>query len=182
MPEPAGRGRAGLLAFRYRNYQLFWIGQLATNIGTWVQMVATGWLVLQLTNSPASLGINATIQAVPTIAFAFLGGVIGDRADRLRLMVVGQAVRTIPDIVLAVLVATGHVRVEYVYLYSFVAAVMGGLTTPGRQAFVLFSAIALNSTVWQGAAIVGPSFAGVALAVWGLPACFYINALSDVVN
>ena len=184
------RAGGGLEPFRYRNYRLFWMGQVATNTGTWTQMVATGWLVLQVTNSPASLGINAALQGIPTIGFAFLGGVVGDRVDRFRLMVGGQVVQLGPDIALAIMVGSGHVKVEYVFAYSFLSAVVNGLVAPGRQAFVpklvpasaLLPALALNSTVWQGAAVVGPSFAGVVLAAWGIAACFYVNVASDLIN
>jgi MFS family permease len=191
MAESArGRSRPGLVAFRHRNFRLYWAGQLASNIGTWMQMVATGWLVLQLTNSPVALGLNSAFQAIPMIFFTFFGGVIGDRTDRFKLLVLNQAVRIVPDVILAYLVASGKCTVAHVYIYSLFTAVVNGLTTPGRQAFVprlvpqaaLLSAIALSSTVWQGAAVVGPSLAGIILAAWGLPMCFWINAGSDFLN
>ncbi|MBV8085822.1 MAG: MFS transporter [Chloroflexi bacterium] len=184
------KGKPGLVAFRYANFRWYWIGQLATNIGTWMQMVATGWLVLQLTNSPVALGLNSAFQAVPMIFFTFFGGVIGDRVDRFKLLFLNQAVRIVPDVVLAYLVASGKCTVADVYIYSLFSAVVNGLTTPGRQALVprlvpqtaMLSAIALSSTVWQGAAVVGPSLAGITLAAWGLPMCFWINAGSDFIN
>ncbi|HEU0167700.1 MAG TPA: MFS transporter [Chloroflexota bacterium] len=184
------KDKPGLVAFRYSNFRWYWIGQLSTNIGTWMQMVATGWLVLQLTNSPVALGLNSAFQAVPMIFFTFFGGVIGDRVDRFKLLVLNQAVRIVPDVLLAYLVASGKCTVADVYIYSLFSAVVNGLTTPGRQAMVprlvpataMLSAIALSSTVWQGAAVVGPSLAGIILAAWGLPMCFWINAGSDFFN
>lgn len=178
------------LAFHYVRYDLFWIGQVGTNAGSWMQILATNWLVLKLTNSPAALGFNAALSAIPILFLSLVGGVVADRFDRYWLMLHGQLVQLVPDVGLAVLVATGHVRVEYLYGYSFISAMINGLTNPARQAYVpslvpekaLLSALALNSVVWQGAAVFGPSLAGVVLAVWGLSGNFYINAASDVVN
>ena len=190
--QPA-RGDASaqrLAAFAYPRYDLFFIGQAATNAGSWMQILATNWLVLQLTNSPAALGLNSALSAIPILFLSLVGGVIADRLDRYWLMLNGQVVQLVPDMALAVMVATGHVRVEYIFVYSFVSAMISGLTQPARQAYVpslvppkaLLSAIALNSILWQGAAVAGPSMAGLVLAKWGLAANFYFNAASDVVN
>jgi MFS family permease len=181
---------SGLSAFRYRNYTLYWVSQVTTNVGTWMQQVATGWLVLQLTDSPAYLGYNAAFQAFPILFFALVGGVVADRFDRYRLMVAAYIVQIVPDAILAWLVLTGNIRVEHVFAYSVLTATINGLTTPARQAFVpalvpreaLLSAMALNSIVWQGAAVVGPAVAGVILAFWGLPGSFNINVASDLVS
>src|SRR5690348_11457670 len=181
---------SGLAAFRYPNYTWYWLSQVTTNIGTWMQQVATGWLVLQITDSPAYLGFNAAFQAVPILVFALVGGVVADRLNRYRLVVWAYFVQIIPDAALAWLVMSGQVRVEHVFAYSLVTATINGLSTPARQAFVpslvpkeaLLSAMALNSIVWQGAAVVGPAVAGVILAVWGLPGSFNINVGSDVVS
>ena len=155
-----------------------------------MQLVATGWLVLGLTDSPASLGLNAAFQAVPILVFSLVGGVVADRLDRYRLMIGAQVAQLVPDLALAALVATGTVEVWHVYVYSLVGATIRGLSTPARQAFVpslvprsaLLSAIALNSILWQGAAVLGPSVAGLILATWGTPGNFYLNAGSDLVN
>jgi MFS family permease len=193
-PRAAGQARAGttdrLGAFRWRAFRLYWLGQLTANAGAWLQIVASGWLVLELTNSPAALGLNAAFQAVPILALSLVGGVIADRIDRYRLMVWAQVVQIVPDVVLAVLVGTGQARVEYVFAYSLITATINGLATPGRQALVprlvpgeaLVSAIALNSILWQGAAVVGPAVAGLVLAAWGIAGNFYLNAASDVVS
>lgn len=181
---------SGLAAFHYRNYTLFWISQATTNIGTWMQQVATGWLVLQITNSPAYLGYNAAFQAAPIIILGLIGGFIADKFDRYRLTLAAYIVQIIPDAALAWLVMSGNVRVEHVFAYSVVTACINGLSTPARQAFVpslvpreaLLSAMALNSVVWQGAAVVGPAVAGMILAVWGLPGSFNLNVASDFVS
>lgn len=184
-----GRGLQ-VAAFQYPNYRLFWVGQLVTNVGSWMQIVATGWLVVQLTNSPASLGFNAAFQALPIIVFSLIGGVIADRVDRYRLMVVTGIIQTVPDVVLAVLVATGTVQVWHIFVYSLIWGCLKGLNFPARQAFVpglvpkeaIQSAVALNSILWQGAAVVGPLLAGIALSYWGTPSNYYLNVASDVIS
>jgi MFS family permease len=179
-----------LAAFHHRNFTLYWLSQVATNVGSWMQQVATGWLVLDLTDSPAALGFNALLQGLPLIVFGLVGGVIADRFDRYRLQVVTGLAQLIPDVALAVLVMSGGIRPEHVYVYSLLSACLSGLGNPARQSFVpslvprsaLLSALALSSMTWQGSAIIGPSLAGVALAFWGLPANFNINVLSDLVS
>jgi MFS family permease len=179
-----------LTAFRYPNYVLFWIGQLTTNVGSWMQMVATGWLVVELTNSPATLGVNAAFQALTIVVFSMLGGVIADRVDRYRLMVATGIAQIVPDAILTVLVATGTVQVWHVLVYSLVWGSLKGLNFPARQAFVpglvpadtIQSAVALNSILWQGAAVVGPLLAGLALSYWGTASNYYINVGSDLVS
>ena len=177
-------------AFAYRNYRLYWFGQLLGNVGSWMQMVATGWLVLRLTDSPASLGLTGALNALPLITLSLIGGVVADRVNRYRMVVGAQVAQLVPDTALAVLVSTGHVQVGHVYVYTLVGAIIRGLSTPARQAFTpslvpraaLLSAIALNSVLWQGAAVVGPAVAGLVLAGWGEPGNFYLNVVSDVLN
>lgn len=155
-----------------------------------MQIVATGWLVLQLTNSPAALGIVAGLQAVPILIFSLVGGLIADRVDRYRLQLWAQLLQMVPDVALAVIIASGQVQLWHLYAYSVVGAIISGLTSPGRQAFVpslvpatsLLSALALSSIVWQGAAVVGPTLAGLVVASWGVAGNFYINVVSDVVG
>jgi MFS family permease len=155
-----------------------------------MQVVATGWLVLLLTNSAADLGINATLQGLPILACAFVGGVVADRLNRYWTVVGAQIVNIVPDGILALLVATGQIRVEHLYAYAFVNGVINGLANPARQAIIpslvpkeaMLSALALNAVLWQGAAVLGPALAGLALAAWGSSANFYINVVSDVVS
>ena len=155
-----------------------------------MQVVATGWLVLLLTNSAADLGINATLQGLPILACAFIGGVVADRLNRYWTVVGAQIANIIPDSILALLVATGHVRVEQLYAYAFINGVINGLANPARQAIIpslvpkeaMLSALALNAVLWQGAAVLGPALAGLALAAWGSSANFYITVASDVIS
>jgi MFS family permease len=186
---PSGRGQR-LAAFHHRNFTLYWLSQVATNIGSWMQQVATGWLVLELTNSPAALGFNALLQGLPLIGFGLIGGVVADRFDRYRMMLATGIAQLIPDVMLATLVLTGDIRPEHVYVYSLTSAAISGVGNPARQSLVpslvprpaLLSALALASMTWQGSAIIGPALAGLALASWGLPANFNLNVLSDLIS
>jgi MFS family permease len=188
--SPAAAATARFAAFAYPNYRYYWIGQLLGNVGSWMQIVATGWLVLSLTDSPAALGLTGALTALPLIALSLIGGVVADRVDRYRMVVGAQIAQLVPDIALAVLVGTGQVHVIHVYVYTLVGSTIRGLSTPARQAFMpglvpraaLLSAIALNSILWQGAAVLGPAVAGVVLAGWGEPGNFYLNVVSDVLN
>ncbi|HEX6511457.1 MAG TPA: MFS transporter [Chloroflexota bacterium] len=183
------RRPAAIAAFQHRDFTLYWAGSVASNVGSWMQVVATGWLVLLLTNSAADLGINAMLQGLPILACAFIGGVVADRFNRYWMVVGVQIVNIVPDAILAVLVGTGQVRVEHLFAYAFINGLINGLANPARQAIVpslvpqeaLLSALALNGVLWQGAAVLGPLLAGLALALGGTGANFYINVVSDVV-
>ncbi|HEY8695201.1 MAG TPA: MFS transporter, partial [Chloroflexota bacterium] len=130
------------------------------------------------------------LQGLPILACAFVGGVVADRVDRYWTVVGAQVVNIVPDAILAILVASGHIRVEHLFAYAFINGVINGLANPARQAIVpslvpkeaLMSALALNGILWQGAAVLGPTLAGLALAAWGTGANFYINVVSDVVS
>jgi MFS family permease len=180
-------GKIPLGAFAYPRYRLFWFGQLVTNVGSWMQVLATGWLLVELTNSPAALGLNGAFLSVPLVVASLVGGVVADRIDRYRLLVYTQIAQVVPDVVLAVLVGTGVVQPIHVYVYSVIWGIIRGLSFPARQALVprlvpddaIQSAIALNSILWQGAAVFGPVLAGVALHAWGLASPFYLNVGSD---
>src|SRR5919108_5342093 len=123
-PTAAPSAAPRFAAFAYHNYRLYWFGQLLGNVGSWMQMVATGWLVLRLTDSPASLGLTGALTALPLIALSLIGGVVADRVDRYRMVVGAQVAQLVPDAVLAVLVGTGHVAVIHVYVYTLVGAII----------------------------------------------------------
>ncbi len=171
------------------NYLIFWIGALVSVTGVQMQMVAQGWLVYRLTNSPLYLGVVGLFNAVPTIVLSLFGGVVADRVNRLRLLMVTQSCTALIMIVLATLTATGAIQVWHILLLTFLSGSVWAFDQPTRQALVpqlverhqLPSAIALISTVWQLSRIVGPSIAGVLVAVAGEAACFYINAAGAIV-
>ena len=170
------------------NYRIFWIGAFLSNIGTWMQAVAQGWLVLTLTNSPFWLGLDAFVATAPGLVFTLLGGVFADLIDRRRLLLFTQVAAGIAAFGLATLVATNLVNRWMVLGFSFVTGCCMALASPSFLAMTydlvgredLANAIAMNSTQFQLSRVVGPSLAGVAFHVFGLAGCFYANALSFV--
>jgi MFS family permease len=170
------------------NYRLFWIGAFLSNIGTWMQAVAQGWLVLQLTNSPFWLGLDTFMATAPGFLFTLIGGVFADLIDRRRLMLYTQVVAGIAAFGLAMLVATNVVNRWMVLGFSFVTGCCMALASPSFLAMTydlvgredLANAIAMNSTQFQLSRVVGPTLAGVAFRFFGLAGCFFANALSFV--
>jgi MFS family permease len=175
-------------ALSHRNYRLFWIGAFLSNVGTWMQAVAQGWLVLQLTNSPFWLGLDAFMATAPGFVLTLLGGVFADRIDRRRLLLYTQVVAGLAALALAALVATSVVNRWMVLGFSFVTGCCMSLASPSYLAMTydlvgredLANAIALNSTQFQLSRVVGPALAGVAFRVFGLAGCFFANGLSFV--
>lgn len=184
--EPEHGLMRGLAAFRHRNYRLYFGGQFISLIGTWMQNIAQGWLVLQLSHSAFALGIVAALQSLPVLFFALLGGVIADRLPKYRLLVFTQASMAILALVLALDVTAGTVQIWHIYILASLLGVAQSVDMPTRQAFTvemvgkedLLNAIALNSALFNSARIVGPSVAGLLIAFVGLALCFYLNAAS----
>jgi MFS family permease len=182
-------GRSGMFrALSNRNYRLFWIGAFLSNVGTWMQAVAQGWLVLHLTNSPFWLGLDAFMATAPGFIFTLAGGVFADLIDRRRLMMYTQVVAGIAAFGLATLVATDVVNRWMVLGFSFVTGCCMALASPSFLAMTydlvgredLANAIAMNSTQFQLSRVVGPTLAGVAFRVFGLAGCFYANGISFI--
>ena len=173
-------------ALRVPNYRLFWFGQFFSLVGTWMQSVALSWLVLRVTDSPLALGTVTMIQYAPTLAFSLFGGALADRLPKRRLLVITQTVMAIQALALAILTSSGHAHLAWVYGLAAVLGIAMAVDSPARQAFVvemvgqedLMNAIALNSTQFNAARIVGPALGGVAIAVVGVAGCFYLNAAS----
>lgn len=184
----ASPGRLAMLlrAFRHRNYRLFFFGQLVSLIGTWMQSVAQGWLVYRLTGSEALLGLVAFAGQFPVFLLASFGGVAADRFGKRRILVITQSLSMLQALLLAVLTLGGVVTVWEVFLLAALLGVANGFDIPARQAFVvemvgredLGNAIALNSSVFNLARILGPSVAGFVIAAAGEGWCFLLNALS----
>ncbi|HWF90531.1 MAG TPA: MFS transporter [Pyrinomonadaceae bacterium] len=188
-PRPSTARRGGMFrALSHRNYRLFWTGAFLSNVGTWMQAVAQGWLVLQLTNSPFWLGLDAFMATSPAFIFTLLGGVFADRIDRRRLLLYTQVVAGLAALALAALVATHVVNRWMVLGFSFVTGCCMSLASPSYLALTydlvgredLANAIALNSTQFQLSRVVGPTFAGVAFRLFGLAGCFFANGLSYI--
>jgi MFS family permease len=176
-------------AFRHRNYRLFFAGQGISLIGTWMQRVALNWLVYRLTGSALLLGVVNFTGQVPTLAFAPFAGVLADRYDRHRLLIATQALAMLQAAAIAALVLTDVVAVWQLVLLSLFLGVVNAFDTPIRQSMVvemvdnredLGNAIALNSSMMNGARLIGPSIAGLLIAAVGEGICFLLNAVSYV--
>ena len=175
-------------ALKYRNYRLWFMGQLASLVGTWMQTTAQGFLVFQLTHSPAYLGYVAFASGVPSWVLMLYGGVVIDRVSRRNLMVITQSAMMILAFILAALTFTGTVQPWHIVLLAFLLGVANAFDAPARQAFVvelvdrqdLTNAIAMNSTMFQLATVVGPAVAGLTYAAFGAAWCFTINGLSFI--
>ena len=175
-------------ALSHRNFRLFWIGAFLSNVGTWMQAVAQGWLVLTLTNSPFWLGLDAFVATAPGFFFTLIGGVFADLVDRRRLLLLTQVAAGVAALGLAILVATNVVNRWMVLGFSFVTGCCMALASPSYLAMTydlvgredLANAIAMNSTQFQLSRVVGPALAGVAFRFLGLAGCFFANAVSFV--
>jgi MFS family permease len=187
--KPTDRRRSGMFrALSHRDFRLFLTGAFLSNVGTWMQAVAQGWLVLYLTNSPFWLGLDAFMATAPAFVFTLLGGVFADLIDRRRLLILTQIGAGIAALSLATLVATNVVNRWMVLGFSFVTGCCMALASPSYLAMTydlvgredLANAIAMNSTQFQLSRVVGPALAGVAFRVFGLAGCFYANGLSFI--
>lgn len=175
-------------ALSHRNFRLFWTGAFLSNTGTWMQAVAQGLLVYELTDSAFWLGVDGFAATAPGLALTLLAGVFADLVDRRRLLIYTQIVAGFSALTLAILIATDVVHVWMILLLSFVTGCCFAIAGPSYQAITvdlveredIANAIALNSTQFQFSRVVGPTLAGVALKVFGLAGCFFANALSFV--
>jgi MFS family permease len=173
-------------ALRIRDYRLYWLGQLGSQTGTWMQTLAQAWLVLQLTDSPLALGTVATVQFAPILLFSLFGGVLADRVSKLRLLLITQTVMLAQATTLALLTWTGQIQLWQIYALALVLGTANAIGNPTRQAFVrdlvgpddLPNAVALNSAQFNLSRIIGPALAGVLITLIGVAGCFALNALS----
>ncbi|MCE3243706.1 MAG: major facilitator superfamily 1, partial [Deltaproteobacteria bacterium] len=183
-PNPQTVGR--LAAFRYRDFRLFWLSLFVSNVGTWMQMTATNWLLYQLTDSAFQLGLNGLFRAVPAIFLGLISGTFADRYDRKRLLLWTQLALALLTLGLAVLDHSGSIQAWQIYAFTFISAAVGSFDGPARQALfpslvprsALPNAVALNSVLWKGAALIGPSLGGIAISLLGTSGAFYANAAS----
>jgi MFS family permease len=179
---------ATFAALRHPNYRLFFAGQLVSLIGTWMQSVAQGWLVFKLTGSAFFLGVVAAAGQAPVLALSLVGGVVADRVPRRRLLMITQSSSALCALGLGTLVALDVVRPWHVAGFAALSGIANAFDMPARQAFVvemvgqddLMNAIALNSSVFHAARIIGPSIAGLLVAAVGMAVCFFLNGLSFV--
>ena len=186
MPSPAGRLTRAL---QHRNFRLFFGGQSISLVGTWITRVATSWLVYRLTGSELLLGIAGFAGQIPTLVITPFAGVLVDRHDRRRILLVTQAASLVQSAVLAVLTFTNVITVRQIIWLQVLQGVINSFDTPARQAFVsemvedrkdLPNAIALNSSMVNGTRIIGPSIGGLLIAGFGEAWCFAIDAISYI--
>ncbi len=176
-----------LPALRSRNFRLFFAGQTISLIGTWIQQIAMSWLVYRLTGSALILGLVGFLGQLPGFVIAPFAGVLADRWDRHRMLLATQAVSMLQALTLAVLVLTGRIDVPALLALSALLGIVNGFDIPVRQAFLvqmvgrkedLANAIAVNSSMFNAARLVGPALAGVIIALVGEGICFLLNGLS----
>ncbi|HEX2330039.1 MAG TPA: MFS transporter [Candidatus Angelobacter sp.] len=177
-----------LRALRHRNYQLFFSGQLISLIGTWMDQVAESWLVYRLTGSALLLGTVAFASQIPVFLLAPIGGMIADRHNRRTILVITQSCMMVLAFILAILTLTHKITVWELMVLAALLGVVNAFDIPARQAFItdmvergdLVNAIALNSSMFNGARVVGPAAAGVVVALIGEGWCFFANAVSFI--
>ncbi len=195
LPEDSGQPSprtgwlpATLRALRHRNFQLFIGGQMISLIGTWMQTVAESWLVYRLTGSPLLLGAAGFASQFPVFLVAPLGGIAADRFNRQRLVIATQISSMILAAIFATLTLTGVVRVWHIFVLAALLGVVNAFDIPARQSFLvdmvgkedLMNAIALNSSMFNGARIIGPAIAGILVAKIGEGWCFFANSASYI--
>jgi MFS family permease len=176
-------------SFRSRNYRLFFIGQSISLIGTWMQKTAVSWVIYSLTHSKFMLGFSVFVTMFPSFMFSFIGGVVADRYDRYRVLLVTQLASMVQAVLLTVMVYTGHYSVCGILILSAVLGMINAFDVPARQSLVyemvddkktLPNALALNSSMVNLSRLIGPALAGITIEKLGDNVCFGLNALSFV--
>jgi MFS family permease len=169
-----------------RNFRLFLTGQLVSMTGTWMQTVALGWLVLDLTGSGTAVGVNLGLQFLPMLLFGMWGGLLADRLDKRKLLMFSQTAMGVMALVLFALTASGAATIGWIYALTFLSGCATALDNPARQSFVtemvgsdeVPNAVSLNSAVFNASRILGPAVAGALITTVGIPPSFLINGIS----
>jgi MFS family permease len=193
LTQPLVELRTGALdgpfrALKHPNFRRFLFGQGTSLVGTWMQTIAEGWLVLELTHSPLAVGLTTTLNTLPILLFTLYGGVVADRVDRRRFIILLQGIMLLEAATLSVLTLTGVITVHWIWALATIFGFATAFEVPTRQAFLvemvppedLVSGAAINSTVYNLARVAGPMVAGVIVATAGPGAAFAVNALSYV--
>ncbi|MEO6785193.1 MAG: MFS transporter, partial [Chthoniobacteraceae bacterium] len=175
-------------AFRHRNYRLFFSGQLVSLTGNWVNSTAEGWLVYQLTGSTALLGVVAAASTAPMLIFSTWGGAVADHHPKRTVLVIAQVVSMVLSLLLAFLTWRGLIQPWQIIVIAAIGGIVMAFEMPARQSFViemtsredLPNAIALNSSMINGARIIGPAVAGVVMARFGIALCYFIDGISFI--
>jgi len=178
-----------LRALKYRNYRLFFSGQLISLTGTWMQQIALSWLVYRMTNSALMLGLVGFVGQIPTFLFSPFAGVLVDRFNKHKILVFTQTCSMLQAFILVILIVTGSINVFYILLLNAFLGIINSFDAPTRQSFVvemienkedLGNAIALNSMMFNSARLIGPSIAGLLIAAVGETMCFLLNGISYI--
>jgi len=173
-------------AFQYRDYRLLWFGSCFSSIGTWMQIVAQSWLVLELSNSPRMLGLDAFLSTIPIVLFSLIGGVVADRMDRRRLLILSQWIQLSCAFFLAFLIHVHLIKVWYIFILSFITGTAQAFGGPAYSALVpslvdredLPNALALQNIQFNLARVIGPVLGGIAYTTLGYTWCFALNGIS----
>ena len=182
--------RRALVALQHRDFRLFYGALVVASLGQQVQATANLWQIYEMTDSPLHLGLLGLTRGVPIIALSLMGGIVADRTDRRRLIMVTQALMAVISVVLGVLTATGAIAVWHLYAATLLTAALNAVNAPARSALVpnlvprehLLNALALNSTIWQTANIVGPALAGASIAGLGLAPSYALNGSAYIIS
>lgn len=186
--HPRSHFARALISLEHRNFRLFWSGQLISLIGTWMQATGQAWLVLQITKSAWALGLVGALQFLPVMLFSLFGGVLADRVPKRTVVIFTQSFALLQAAVLWFLVATGTVQLWHIFVLAILLGITNSIDMPTRQSFVaemvgrddLSNAIALNSSVFNMARIIGPGLGGLIIAWLGIAPLFLLNALSFI--
>lgn len=176
----------GLLALRERNYRLYFLGHMTSQVGSWIEMTAVAWILYELTNSTVLLGLGGLSRAAPMILLGLLGGAVADRVPRRLLLIMTESAMLLVSTIVGLLALTGHLQFWHLYLLSLTSGTLFAFSVPARQALfpelvpraAMPSAVTLNSVAVRSAGFIGPSIAGVALAFSGYALPFLLNAAS----
>jgi len=171
-----------------KNFAALWVGAFISNIGFWIQNVAQGWQVLQLTNSAFLLGLVTFIGTVPSLLLSLFGGVIADKFDRRRLLIIAQSVYMCTALLPGVLTTLGIIRVWHIVLMALINGIFSSVSFPAWQTFVtdlvqdgeLKQGIALNSMQFNLSRVIGPAIGGISIGVFGIAGSYYLNGLSYI--
>ena len=175
-------------ALHYRDFRVLWIGAFTSTVGTWMQTVAQGWLILQMTNSPLLLGVDGFLATGPMLIFSLFGGVVADRVERRKIMIWSQAFQMSFAFMLALLIWLGQVKVWHIFVFSFLTGSAQSFSGPAYISTLPLlvkredvpNAIAMNSMQFNLARVIGPVLAGLAFASFGPAICFTLNGVSFI--
>ena len=176
----------GLSPLRHRDFALYWVGQCVSQVGTFIEMTATTYLLYAITSSPLLLGLGGLVRGVPILALALFGGALADRIDRRRLLLFTQSAQVVTSVVLGTLVATGAIQFWHIYVISFVNSTLSAFDAPARNSFYpqlipradFQNAVTLNSVIFRLSTLLGPAIAGILIATSGAASPFFVNAAS----